>query len=275
MYKTILTCLTSIRSAETLTEAGAYLAEKSGGHLIGVHNSTEPESAEVEAEEAGSEAAAVPKEQLPQRAEAIRRIFERVAASRRLSFEWRHKTLPEPKGVADMAAQGLSADLIVAGGGNGRHRLGNWYDLPVHLAMDTARPVLLIPAEGRYASIGRHVTVAWNRSRESSRAVFAALPLLRTAECVRLVAINGAASGALGPGDHMPQTLTRHDIKVKSVAVDGAASPAEALMTDLTESRSDLLVMGCFGRPRLLEMVLGGVTRHILSSIEVPVLLAH
>ncbi len=274
MYKTILTCLTSIRSAEVLTEAGAHLAERFGAHLIGVHNSRQVEPAEAE-ESAEPETAPGLKEHPLQRAEAIRQTFEKVAVPRRLSFEWRHRELPEAQGVADMVAQGLSADLIVAGGGDGRHRLGNWYDLPVHLAMDTARPVLLIPSGGRYASIGRHITVAWNRTRESSRAVFEALPLLRTAESVRLVAINGAASGALGPGDHMPQTLTRHDIKVKSVAVEGASSPAEALMTDLTESRSDLLVMGCFGRPRLLEMVLGGVTRHVLGSVEVPVLLAH
>ena len=271
MYKTILTCLTSSKSAETLSEVGAYVAEKFGAHLIGAHNSRHI----LPADEGEPETRAEHREHPLEQAEAIQQIFEKVAMSRRLSFEWRHKELPEPQGLTDIVSQALTVDLIVAGGRDAAGTLGNWYDLPVRLAMEAARPVMLVPANGKYTSIGKHITVAWNRSRESARAVFEALPLLKAAESVRLLAINAAASGALGSGDCLPQTLTRHDVKVKTIAVEGVTSPAETLTADIADSHTDLLVMGCFGRPRLLEMVLGGVTRHVLGNVNVPVLLAH
>jgi nucleotide-binding universal stress UspA family protein len=43
----------------------------------------------------------------------------------------------------------------------------------------------------------------------------------------------------------------------------------------IADHDSDLLVMGCYGRSRLREMVLGGVTRHVLSHLNIPVLVSH
>lgn len=271
MYKTILICLTSSGSAEALSEIGAFMAEKFEAHLIGVHNSmvTASPSGREARDEAGLRA------QPLGQTEVIQQIFEKVAASRRVSFQWRHKELPAPQADMDLISLGMAADLIIAGGRDSGGGPGKWYELPVRLATEAARPVLLIPAAGKYPAIGRNITVAWNRSRESARAIFEALPLLTSADSVRLLAVNGAVSGALSQDDLMPQTLARHGVKVRPVAIDGASGPGDALMADMAENRSDLLVMGCFGRPRLLEMVLGGVTHHVLSTAEVPVLLAH
>jgi nucleotide-binding universal stress UspA family protein len=38
---------------------------------------------------------------------------------------------------------------------------------------------------------------------------------------------------------------------------------------------ADLLVMGAHGHSRLREMVLGGVTRSVLSDADIPVFLMH
>jgi nucleotide-binding universal stress UspA family protein len=38
---------------------------------------------------------------------------------------------------------------------------------------------------------------------------------------------------------------------------------------------SDLLVMGCYGHSRARELVLGGVTRTVLRSMTIPVLMSH
>lgn len=37
----------------------------------------------------------------------------------------------------------------------------------------------------------------------------------------------------------------------------------------------DLLVMGAYGRSRFREIILGGVTRHMLQHMTVPVLMSH
>jgi nucleotide-binding universal stress UspA family protein len=48
-----------------------------------------------------------------------------------------------------------------------------------------------------------------------------------------------------------------------------------ALLRAVTEAGADLLVMGGYGHSRLGELVLGGVTRHVLTHAHLPVLLAH
>ena len=47
------------------------------------------------------------------------------------------------------------------------------------------------------------------------------------------------------------------------------------LLSLAADQRSDLLVMGCYGHGRAREWALGGVTRTMLSSMTLPVLMAH
>ena len=47
------------------------------------------------------------------------------------------------------------------------------------------------------------------------------------------------------------------------------------ILTELAEGGYDLLVMGGYGHSRVREVVLGGVTRHMLEHMTVPVLLSH
>ena len=64
-------------------------------------------------------------------------------------------------------------------------------DFPERLALESGRPVLVIPYAGRYPRIGRNVVIAWKAGRESARAVFDALPLLQGAENVHILEITG------------------------------------------------------------------------------------
>jgi nucleotide-binding universal stress UspA family protein len=53
------------------------------------------------------------------------------------------------------------------------------------------------------------------------------------------------------------------------------APVAEALLSHAADSDADLIVMGGYGHPRAWELVLGGVTRTLLKSMTVPVLMSH
>ena len=48
-----------------------------------------------------------------------------------------------------------------------------------------------------------------------------------------------------------------------------------ALLNAASEAGADLLVMGGYGRTRLSELVLGGVTRHVLADSQLPILISH
>ena len=52
-------------------------------------------------------------------------------------------------------------------------------------------------------------------------------------------------------------------------------SVGEVLLAEAEEVGSDLVVMGAYSQGRLRELLMGGVTRHVLAHAEVPVLMAH
>jgi nucleotide-binding universal stress UspA family protein len=60
-----------------------------------------------------------------------------------------------------------------------------------------------------------------------------------------------------------------------AVAAQEGETVAAALLRSASEIGADLLVMGGYGRTRLSELVLGGVTRHVLAKAEVPLLISH
>ena len=47
------------------------------------------------------------------------------------------------------------------------------------------------------------------------------------------------------------------------------------LLSRVADIGADMLVMGAYGHSRLREIVLGGVTRHILENATIPVLMVH
>ncbi len=272
MYRTIFTYLTSPQTAENLAEVGAYLADTQRAHLIGAHSSARitiyggvP-----------SDFLAQHNQVLREAAKSIERSFEKATTSRNLSHEWRHRSVNDTEVLADIIHQARIADLIITSIHDKSDPLGSYYDVPIRLAMETGRPVLIVPAKTQIKSVGQRITIAWNDSRESTRAVFDALPLLRTAVSVEIVAINSTQDSAINPGQDLASVLSRHGVNASAMQANAASgSEGDELMAALARHESDMLVMGCYGHSRLREMVLGGVTKYVLAHAAMPVLLSH
>lgn len=272
MYKTIFTYLPSAKTAGLLSEVAAYLAEKCHAHVVGTHNS-------VRLMLYGG----IPSDYLAQHnqlqreaAEAIQKTFTQVAQARNVSHEWRHKTLADAEAFRDIVSAAHTADLVVAGGSGEDDPLGQWHDLPIRIVLETGRPVLLVPEKGKFETVGERITVAWNHSRESARAAFDALPLLKMANSVRILAVNSAEDGASSPSQDLAIALARHGVNAEAAVSNTTGhSDAEQLMSELKSAGSDLLVMGCYGHSRLREMVLGGTTKYVLNHMATPVLMSH
>jgi nucleotide-binding universal stress UspA family protein len=141
------------------------------------------------------------------------------------------------------------------------------------------RPVLLVPHSGRFETLGRHVLVGWNASREAARAVNDALPILVAAEKVTVLAVNPERRpGAHGaePGADIALHLARHGVKAEVEHMTAPSIPdGLSLLNRAAELAPDLLVVGAYGHSRLREMALGGVTRTLLREMTVPVLMSH
>lgn len=138
---------------------------------------------------------------------------------------------------------------------------------------ESGRPVLLVPP-GDFAGFGRKVAIAWDGGRESARAVAMAMPILTESEKVMvLTAQDGTPkSKPSALGDY----LAHHGIAAETWAFTPEEGPVgEALLDEAAKAGADLLVMGAYGHSRLRELVLGGVTRSVVSETTMPVLMTH
>lgn len=144
--------------------------------------------------------------------------------------------------------------------------------------MESGRPVLLVP-DGWQARRPATVFVAWNASREAARAVADAEPLLAGTKSIVVGTIDARASPrghGEAPGVDIATHLARHghSVELRNVA-DPEDDKASAIITQAMECGADLIVLGGFGHPRVQQAWFGGVTRTLIMTSPVPLLLSH
>lgn len=147
---------------------------------------------------------------------------------------------------------------------------------PDHLAMIAVAPVILIPAEYAATEIGKTVLIAWKPTREASRAVRLAMPILRKAGHVVVLTIDNAGDPP-DAGDALATWLKQHGVAKVDQRHDREEDrvAGERILDNAATVGADLIVMGAFGHSRLSELVFGGATRYVLDRAAVPVLMAH
>ncbi|MET3134192.1 nucleotide-binding universal stress UspA family protein [Oxalobacteraceae bacterium GrIS 1.11] len=151
-------------------------------------------------------------------------------------------------------------------------------DLPEYVTLNCCRPVLILPYAGQFPQIGAHALIAWDGSMEATRAISNALPLLRRAGQVTVALFNPASQyGVHGEemGADIGLYLARHGIKIDIMPQHTDIDIGNALLSLAADIRADLLVMGAYGHTRFREMLLGGVTKTVLQSMTIPVLMSH
>jgi nucleotide-binding universal stress UspA family protein len=261
-------------------ELAAALAERFAAHLVGLYPVPKPELA---TSGANFDAAILEplyrewRETALGQAEVCRQAFEHSAALRGLSAEWRGAS---DGGDADPVLHARYADLTILGQIDpDDEAMAMTRPRPERVALACGRPILVIPYAGRYETVGRHVLVAWDASREATRAVADAMPFLAAAETVSVLAIDpqeGPRAHGAVPGADISLHLARHGVKpAVERTVSAGVPPGEVLLSRAADLGADLLVMGAYGHSRARELLLGGVTRTILRSMTLPVLMSH
>lgn len=152
-------------------------------------------------------------------------------------------------------------------------------DLVYGMLMGAGRPLLIVPHFGDFPVVGQNVLIAWKETRESARAVSDALPFLKRAGKVVVMSISSPKDDSVRQSQSdagIAAYLARHDIVAKvSPEVAEDIDVGNLLLSRAADLSTDLIVMGAYSRARLAERVLGGVTRLMLQSMTVPVLMSH
>jgi nucleotide-binding universal stress UspA family protein len=140
----------------------------------------------------------------------------------------------------------------------------------------SGRPLLVVPYIHQTGLRLDRVTVCWDGSRSAARAVGDALPLLKKSGKVEVVTVHTKERRNELPGAQIAEHLARHGLNVELkqlVAPD--TDTASVILSHAAGSAVDLVVMGGYGHSRFREFVLGGMTRSMLGSMTVPVLMSH
>lgn len=177
-----------------------------------------------------------------------------------------YQTLPHAR-TADLAIVGLH-----------RQDHGTEEAFANSLLLEAGIPIIFVPGVTTRMPL-RRILVAWKNTREATRAVHDALPILKLAEHVDILHVSSDASAGQdgsGVAAQLLAHLQQHSVNATLVHrqhMDGGTTPV--ILSHAEESGADLIVAGGYGRSRTSEYVFGGVTRTLLRSSSLPVLLSH
>lgn len=278
-YRTLLVHLDESPRCDARIDLAARLAREQGAHLIGLAPAGLVNlPARVTPSATGTPSyLELAQAHLDARAEARCEAFRaRCAALGVESFEGR---CDEQDIVESLVAQGRSCDLLVMSQNDPEAPVdAPDRDLAQQVMMRVGRPVLALPFIGRFEQAGRDVVIAWKDTREATRAVNDALPLLRKARSVHLMCFERPSDTRhvtrLQLND-LRKWLERHGIEAQLHQEAVRSGVGDKLLSRACDLGADLIVMGGYGHSRMAEFVLGGVTRTLLAHMTVPVLLSH
>lgn len=276
-YKTILVALEDSAPGNRRLAYAAALAARCGAHLTGVHLVSKFMTDKIAVE-------------LPSRAtpDALRESLAGISAELTAAAANVHAAL-----LSEAARVDVGCEYVEANGDMNAPlvELARRHDLTVmppavralhgyhtvmigNLAMASGGPVLVMPLRGYEPSAGRRVMVAWKDTREAARAIGDAQPFLSHAESVCVV--SACEDRAPGHDAALRRRLQQHATNLQFVVNDRAETPASDILNlELMKTGSDFLVMGLYGRSRLEELVLGGVSKTLLADPPCPMLVSH
>jgi nucleotide-binding universal stress UspA family protein len=260
-------------------DAAAKLAEAHAAHLTGLYVTVAPAIGPSMLGLIPSNVLEAKRQLAARRADDAAARFRSAVDRSGIAADYRSVNATDFEVASAIALHARHSDLVVVGqpdpdapGPGGR-------EFPAVVALACGRPTIVVPYIGTAPTLGERVLIAWDASREATRAANDALPILARAASVTVLVINPETTGESGrrePGADIALHLARHGVKVaveRTVARE--ITIADAILAAVSDRAVDLLVMGAYGHSRLREVLLGGATRQILDSMTVPVLMSH
>jgi nucleotide-binding universal stress UspA family protein len=202
--------------------------------------------------------------------------FERTAKAATVSAEARTVDA-SLAGAPDLFGR-IARRFDIAVVGQARHEQGASEELMIEGALfGSGRPLIVVPHTHKQGLKLDRIIICWDGSRPAARAIADSLPFLQRAKSIDIVVVTGERdkSGEI-TGTNMRRHLARHGITVEIKHITrGGAGVQNAILAHASETGADFMVLGGYGHSRLREFILGGVTRSILRSMTVPVLMSH
>ena len=214
------------------------------------------------------------------RAHAVRSMFERFVARQNVVVREAHPGLDHATASFAsvtgreediVAQQARLADLTVVPHPNTGEDISSSDALHAVL-FDSGRPVLIAP-HNPIESIGKRICLAWNGTAEAAESTLSAMPWMKQADGVCILSADGYQRRGPAASD-LAAYLTLHGIQAEiSIFPSIRNSVGAGLLEAARQFGCDLLSMGAYSHSRLRQLILGGVTRHVLENAAIPVMM--
>jgi nucleotide-binding universal stress UspA family protein len=276
MLKDLVVKLSTEGKADPAANYALSIADSFGAHLTGVAFALEPVIAEPIVGGIGSNIIDRAIAENQDAAKAAIKRFEADTRKRNLSVATQQVTAIPAHATGEFGRIARCSGLSVVTQADPKCTTSN--DIFIEAALfGSGRPVVIVPYIQKERLNLRRVICCWDGSAPAARAIGDALPFLRKADHVELLVVATEKTREIDNlGPDMADHLTRLGLKVFLRQIHAAdIDVGNAILSYAADNDAAFLVMGGYGHSRFREFVLGGATRVILSSMTLPVLMAH
>ena len=277
MVKDLVVNLTGGHPQDFAADYAISLATAFSAHVAGVGFIYEPVIPGTVLGGVPTDLIEVQREQNSKAAKAAISRFDTAAKAAGVSAETRMLDA-SIAGAADLFGR-IARRFDIAVVGQAQREQGASEELLIEGALfGSGRPVVVVPYVHKEPVKLDRILMCWDGSRPAARAIADALPFLKRAKAIEIVVVTGERdkSGEI-TGTNMRRHLARHgvNVEIKHITAGGGVDVPNAILSHAADSGTEFMVLGGYGHSRLREFILGGVTRSILGSMTVPVLMSH
>ena len=205
-------------------------------------------------------------------ADKLRIITERELDDSDLTWEWSQR---DGDSAAHLIEHSKLADLVLVGP-TAPSDFKSVLPSPVAPAvvLHACAPVLVVPLDPPRYAPKAPIIVGWNGSTEAARVLKMSLPLLQAAEQVWVVYVHEDTDLVI-PTPDIAAYLTRHGVQVRVSCEAPQGSIADTLQSLARQQGASMIMVGAYGRPRVVEYIFGGVSRALLKDPKLPIAMTH
>ncbi|CAN7511687.1 universal stress protein [Pararhizobium sp. LjRoot238] len=144
-----------------------------------------------------------------------------------------------------------------------------------HDVLFNEHKLVLVPPRGTYdGNLLGHVVIGWKPHEHAQRAVIAARRWLVAADRITMLCVNDKADGSYQ--SKARELLTELGLDGDVVAISsGSRSVGETILDFAKSANATCLLIGAFKHGYFLELLLGRVTRYLLSHSTLPMMMKH
>jgi nucleotide-binding universal stress UspA family protein len=275
-YATVMVSLALDQSNEARLEAAGQIAERFDAGIVGIAASQFSPPLYFTSGELAQELIDEGQSSIKKRIGELELQFREAVKNRTKQVEWR-STIDFP--ARYILREARCADIIVSGGDRGAFSDPLAVASPKDLVMQAGRPLLIVPDSANWLDL-RSVLVAWKDTTEARRAIADALPMLRKAKNVTVAEIpeqGGSRSAAATRVRDVAAWLSRHGVSATELVPEKDEDRDTTLQLDgiAADVGAGLIVAGAYGHSRFRELILGGMTQHLITQSARCVLLSH